>query len=330
MTVSTADNKTQYLGNGVTTIFAYPNTLFNEETLEVYVTDLDGVSVLQQLTTDYTIVIAGDDQSATVTMVTAPAGDGLPGTSETLTLFRRLTLKQLIDYISGGKFPAQTHERGLDIGIMIDQQLQEDVDRSLKAPITDTASIGEVGEATQRAGTLQGYDALGALLSYAITEIGQVLTPIEEAQSLVDGQTTVTFNNVNTQSTGYKVCGPLVDQKPLCIGRDYTITNAVTIELAESYPTGTDCVAIQNAATSSASAAKLKEQLTLSDGQTVVNWATATTAVADYHISGPLVDSRLLIVSIDYTVTGANQITLTETHAAGTTILAVENTITYT
>ena len=59
-----------------------------------------------------------------------------------------------IDYIANDPFPAESHEEGLDRAMMAVQQLQEEVDRSIKLSRTNTMTSTEftVGD-TERAGT---------------------------------------------------------------------------------------------------------------------------------------------------------------------------------
>jgi hypothetical protein len=47
-------------------------------------------------------------------------------------LLRDTTQVQAIDYIANDPFPAETHEEGLDRSVILAQELQEEVDRSIK------------------------------------------------------------------------------------------------------------------------------------------------------------------------------------------------------
>lgn len=134
MTVSSTDSRKEYNGNDTTTAFSFPYLFYDEDHLQVYLVDSSGTSTLQTITTDYTVTGVGDDAGGTVTMVTPPA------TGETLIILRVVPLKQEIDYINGGAFPSDSHEQGLDLGVMIAQQQQDDIDRSLKAPASDASA----------------------------------------------------------------------------------------------------------------------------------------------------------------------------------------------
>lgn len=136
MTISTTTSRAQYAGNGVTTIFSFPYRFLANGDLEVTLFDAAGTPDPQTLTTDYTVLGADNDAGGSVTMLVAPA------VGETLVIRRVVALTQETDYISGDSFPAETHERALDRLTMADQQLQEQVDRSITLPLDDETFSG--------------------------------------------------------------------------------------------------------------------------------------------------------------------------------------------
>lgn len=138
MTVSTTTSRIVYAGNGVTTIFAFPYRFLVNGDLELTLFAADGTSETLVLTTDYTVTGADSDAGGSVTMVVAPA------VGETLVIRRIVDLTQETDYISGDAFPAESHERALDKLTMSDQQLQEQVDRSLTVPLDDVTFSGQL------------------------------------------------------------------------------------------------------------------------------------------------------------------------------------------
>jgi len=78
---------------------------------------------------------------------------------------RAVPQTQAIDYIANDPFPAESHEEGLDRAMMTLQQLQEEVDRSIKLSRTNTMNSTEftVGD-TDRAGKIFGFDSNGELV----------------------------------------------------------------------------------------------------------------------------------------------------------------------
>jgi hypothetical protein len=71
----------------------------------------------------------------------------------------------------------------------------------------------------------------------------------EEAVTLTDGQTTVTFSELTTSQTAFYVSNGNADRGRLTAGKDFSVVNTTTISLTESYPEGTILTAVQNEVT---------------------------------------------------------------------------------
>lgn len=130
MTVSTTTDRVQYNGNGTTTVFAFSNKVFSASHLVVTLTSAAGVDTVQTITTNYTVTIASDFNSANVTMNVAPAS------GEKLTIQRVVPLTQLTDYTDNNDFPMETLERDLDLTAMRDQQVNTNNSLTVKFPAT--------------------------------------------------------------------------------------------------------------------------------------------------------------------------------------------------
>lgn len=117
MTVSSTTNKVSYIANGFTTVFAYPFLITASSQLKVYVD-----SIFKTETTDYTV---GGATGGNVTFVAAPANGAK------VFILRQLPLTKLVDSIANSAFPAETNKQALDLLIMIAQQLDEVIMRSL-------------------------------------------------------------------------------------------------------------------------------------------------------------------------------------------------------
>jgi hypothetical protein len=103
-----------YNGNGSLDTFAIPFTYFDSTQVKVYLIDTTtnpDTETLQTITSDYTIV------GSNVVMVTPPSA------TEQLRVERVTPLTQIIDYITNGPFPAESHEQGLDRIVMMIQEL---------------------------------------------------------------------------------------------------------------------------------------------------------------------------------------------------------------
>lgn len=137
MTISSSAGRIQYTGNGATTNFATNFKLLDEDHVEVYV---DGT--LKTISTDYTITGVGNS-TATVVFNSAPAN------ATTVTLKLEVPITQDTDLVNGQAFNADTVEQALDLGIQVDQGLNEEINRTLRAPVDVTTSFnGELGSIT--------------------------------------------------------------------------------------------------------------------------------------------------------------------------------------
>lgn len=137
MTISSAVNKVQYTGNGATTAFAFGYLFYDEDDLVVTLTNTTtNVDTVQTITTHYTVTGAGNSSGGTVTFVTAPTA------SQRVTIQRIVAYTQTADYTEAGAFPAETHEKRLDLLTMQTQQLAESADRSFAISATSTISGG--------------------------------------------------------------------------------------------------------------------------------------------------------------------------------------------
>jgi len=155
MTVSTQTSKSQYTGNGVTTAFTGSFRILDQTHITVILTDLSGVDATQTLTTNYTVSGVGG-ATFTVTFVVAPTnGFGI-------TIFRNVPLTQGLDLVLNDEFPSTEIENSFDKATMIDQQLKEAQDRSLKFPVSDAAGLATtLPTVTQRASKFLSFDASG-------------------------------------------------------------------------------------------------------------------------------------------------------------------------
>lgn len=158
MTVSSLSVKNSYNGDNSTTSFAFTFPIHSSAELQVILRAANGTETVQTLTTHYSIVDNGAS-GGQVNFVTAP------GTGITVVLLRNTNLTQETDYISNDPFPAETHEAALDKLTLQQQELQEEVDRSIKLSRTNTMNSTEfiVGSA-ERAGKILGFDSNGELV----------------------------------------------------------------------------------------------------------------------------------------------------------------------
>ena len=161
MTVSSTVVRNSYAGDNSTTQFTYTFPIHSSSELKVILRSSAGVETVQTLNSDYTINDTGT--GGTVTFTSAPAS----GVS--IVLIRDTNQTQEVDYLANDPFPADTHEGALDKLTLLTQELQEEIDRSLKvsrtAPITNSQITDN---ATARAGKLLGFSNDGQSLDATI------------------------------------------------------------------------------------------------------------------------------------------------------------------
>ena len=160
MTISSTTVKNSYSGNSSTTAFAYTFKIFADTDLQVIIRSSTGAETVKTLTTHYTVSGAGDASGGNVTFTSG----NIPASGETVVIRRAVPQTQAIDYIANDPFPAESHEEGLDRATMTTQQVQEELDRSLKLSRTNTMTSTEftVG-ATDRANKVLSFDSSGEL-----------------------------------------------------------------------------------------------------------------------------------------------------------------------
>jgi hypothetical protein len=132
MTVASSTNRVDYTGNGATTIFPFTFRIFEASDIVVVTADDDGIETTLELNVDYTVTGVGSYNGGTVVIGTAPIN------GQALTIQRVLPLTQETDLRNQGQFFAETHEDVFDRMAMVHQQLQEQIDRAAKLPVTRT------------------------------------------------------------------------------------------------------------------------------------------------------------------------------------------------
>ena len=126
MTISTQDSKVNYQGNGQTKVFQIPFPFLENNQIYVQKKDAEGNLINYTYATDYTVTGAGEENGGSVTLNVAPEQ------GSTISIYRDVPLTQEVDYRENEIFPAETHEEALDKLTMEVQQIQEQLDRSVK------------------------------------------------------------------------------------------------------------------------------------------------------------------------------------------------------
>lgn len=186
MTVASTTNRNTYTGNGATATYDYTFRIFAEADLLVTIRDTDGAETTKVLTTDYTVAGEGDVGGGSITLVA-----GNLTTNYIITLRRVMDLTQETDIRNQGSYFPETHEDTFDTSRMIDQQLQDQIDRCIKVPETEDGSTAAtvLDQATDRASKYFAWDASGNPIASDGGAVGYLITISDFAKTYLDDLT---------------------------------------------------------------------------------------------------------------------------------------------
>jgi len=194
MTLATTTSREQYATNGQTLVWPVPFAFYDAEDLVVILSDADGRNpVMLSANADY-LVEGGEGGTGALT---CPAMGGAHAAGKLLTVTREMTLLQDLDLVNLDGFDAELVERQFDRSRMIDQQLQEQLDRCVKAPVTApdaltfediqaerAAAAASAGSAATSAATAANASAVALVARDAVEGFAATLDPAQYA--LVD------------------------------------------------------------------------------------------------------------------------------------------------
>lgn len=158
MTVTSTVSSVSYQGNGATTVWPYAFVIPDTASLEVDLYDS---------TTGITTVLSSSLYS--VTGISVPTGGTITypligsaiSTTQNLTIKRVLALTQETALTNQSGFYPDVFEDEFDNIVMQIQQVQTEVDYSLRMPITDVTPPADLPGATLRANKFLGFNASG-------------------------------------------------------------------------------------------------------------------------------------------------------------------------
>ncbi len=160
MTISTTTIKNSYNGNGSTSAFNYTFKISAESEMQVIIRSASGTETVKSLTTHYTISGVGNAGGGAVTFQSAH----IPVSGETVILRRVTAQTQAMDLIDNDPMSADTIETAHDKSIAIAQELQEQIDRSIKLSRTNTMTSTEFTvDAASRANKILAFDSAGEI-----------------------------------------------------------------------------------------------------------------------------------------------------------------------
>ena len=180
MTISTTNIKNSYAGNSNTSVFQYTFKILANTELQVIIRASSGTETVKTLTTHYTVSGVGNASGGNVTFTSG----NIPATGETVVIRRVTAQTQNLDLVENDPFSAETVESAFDKLTSINQELQEQLDRSIKVSRTATITTPEItDDATARAGKLLGFDSTGNVLDATIDGSGVAVSATNAANS---------------------------------------------------------------------------------------------------------------------------------------------------
>jgi hypothetical protein len=293
MTISSTTVKNSYSGNGSTTQFAYGYKIFADSDLIVIIRSAAGTETVKTLTTHYTVAGAGDASGGSITFTTG----NTPASGETVVIIREVPQTQAIDYIANDPFPAESHEEGLDRATMTTQQVQEELNRSIKLSRTNTMTSTEftVG-ATDRANKILAFDSSGEISvtqelgTYKGTD-ATVTTEAYNVRDIIKSTTTAQLNNVYiciadavvgdslTDTDHFEL---LVDAVSAATSATAAATSATASANSATASASSASTASTQASNASTSASTASTQATNSANSATASASSATSAAASF------------------------------------------------
>lgn len=185
MTLASAVSRVDYVGNGSTDTYQYTFKIFSATDLLVTVRDTSGVETTLVYLTDYTVTGVGSTSGGDVVLTA-----GNLTTDYALTIRRVRSVTQETDIRNQGAFYPEIHEDAMDHQVMLIQQQQDELARTIKLPETEagTAVNTTLPSADSRAGMVLGFDGSGNPTALAtIPESSVTISAFGE--SLIDDAT---------------------------------------------------------------------------------------------------------------------------------------------
>ena len=193
--INEVTRRVQFTGNTTTGPFAFTFNILDDDDLVVYKN-----FVLQTITTDYT-VSTNANGTGSITMTTALVA------SDVLTIIGGRALERTTDFVTAGDLLASSLNEQLDSLVIMAQQLDEKLDRSVKVDIGDQFTDLSLPAKADRLGAVLAFNATsgdpeaGPLIG-DVSSIADITADISLLADIEDGTlATNAITNVNTIRT---------------------------------------------------------------------------------------------------------------------------------
>ena len=186
MTISTTTNRDAFTGDGTQTSYPLSFPVVSSTHIDVNVNDATVAA-----SGNYTVTISGT--SATVVFTTAPAS------AAKIVIRRIVPQTQTVDYVPYDTFPAETHEAALDKLTQIDQQLQEDINRSMQLPVSDNTTSSYMPSPS--AGKALKWNSAGTALENSTDDVDGITTAAAASATAAATSATASATSATSSST---------------------------------------------------------------------------------------------------------------------------------
>jgi len=167
------DARDQYTASASQTIFPYTFPIFDQTVLIVKQTvAATSVTSTLALTTDYTVSGVDAAGGGNVTLLVGAAS------GDTITIERDVPVARNTDFQVAGDYRAETINRELDLIVMMMQQLERDINRTVTLKTEDTSSSLELPTKTERSDQALGFDSNGDAIALSLTTPSTIPSPV--------------------------------------------------------------------------------------------------------------------------------------------------------
>ena len=157
----------QYVANGENTIFEFPFAIFKSDNLQVYI----GGNL--QNSNTYSVSGVGNTNGGSVTFSTAPESGAV------VTLFRNLSIERTTDFQEGGTLRANALNYELDYQIACQQQIADNLNRSMMYPPYATNNDVDLTLPYPDAGKAIVWNATGTNLENSTLAVNDMINTLE-------------------------------------------------------------------------------------------------------------------------------------------------------